>query len=532
MTVLSRKRCPQCAERGEDTRGDNLAVYSDGVYCFSCGYRTGGGIPRAQPKETKMETIHTFALSKRGGLKKACGFYKAGETLSSYSTAFVFNYCDKAGVAVAQKVKERGQDWVIRGDSSKMTLYGQWLFSPNPKLSIVITEGEIDCLSVAEAQGCQWPVVSVPHGAGSAYKHLQENLDYLQGFREVILAFDSDQPGKDAIKKCVKLFEPGKVKIVHWPEGCKDANEVFLKEGGKALDGYIYRATSYKPEKIITVSDIRDEILKKPAMGLSWPWPSMTRLLRGVQPRKLLVFLGAPKQGKTTVGLECAHHMVFEHGMKVGIISFEQAASETYQRLCGIQLNKKIHDPETIWTNDEIAEPLDKLEGKVYCVDDTHIRDFEELRLWVRYMSIGLGCKFLIIDNLSNIAATFKTDERKGIDYAMIEMEALARTLDTTIVLMAHLSKPMKGGRQFDEGKHISMHDGRGSDGIAQHCTDMIGIERNAQSEDLRIRNEVTMRILACRSFGESRGQTFSLTYDPDTGRIREMATRTVDVII
>ena len=37
--ATGKERCPQCAERGKDTMGDNLAVFSDGhAYCFACGY--------------------------------------------------------------------------------------------------------------------------------------------------------------------------------------------------------------------------------------------------------------------------------------------------------------------------------------------------------------------------------------------------------------------------------------------------------------------------------------------------------------
>ncbi len=39
--VVAKERCPRCAKRGMDTRGNNLAVYSDGhSYCYGCGYFT------------------------------------------------------------------------------------------------------------------------------------------------------------------------------------------------------------------------------------------------------------------------------------------------------------------------------------------------------------------------------------------------------------------------------------------------------------------------------------------------------------
>ena len=46
--VVSRKRCPKCAAQGNDTSGNNLAVYDDGhSYCYACEFYVRG---------TKMET--------------------------------------------------------------------------------------------------------------------------------------------------------------------------------------------------------------------------------------------------------------------------------------------------------------------------------------------------------------------------------------------------------------------------------------------------------------------------------------------
>ena len=46
--LLSKERCPACAELGNDTTADNLAVYSDGhTWCFACGYSRIGNIVRS-----------------------------------------------------------------------------------------------------------------------------------------------------------------------------------------------------------------------------------------------------------------------------------------------------------------------------------------------------------------------------------------------------------------------------------------------------------------------------------------------------
>ena len=50
---------------------------------------------------------------------------------------------------------------------------------------VVITEGELDAASWAEIQPT-WPVVSLPHGAASAKKSIQKNMEWLQQWDEIV----------------------------------------------------------------------------------------------------------------------------------------------------------------------------------------------------------------------------------------------------------------------------------------------------------------------------------------------------------
>ena len=67
----------------------------------------------------------------------------------------------------------------------------------------MLTEGEIDCLSVAQAGNLRWPVVSVPNGCAiEAVKAVKANWEYLNQFDEVIVMFDQDQVGQAAAQGC------------------------------------------------------------------------------------------------------------------------------------------------------------------------------------------------------------------------------------------------------------------------------------------------------------------------------------------
>ena len=58
-----------------------------------------------------------------------------------------------------------------------------------------------------------WAVVSLPTGAASAKKSIQKNLQFLQGYDQIVLFFDNDEPGIEASKSAATVLPPGKVYI-------------------------------------------------------------------------------------------------------------------------------------------------------------------------------------------------------------------------------------------------------------------------------------------------------------------------------
>ena len=89
---------------------------------------------------------------------------------------------------------------------------------------LVITEGELDAMSVSQAQGNRWPVVSVPSGAQGAAKAIRDNLEFVESFETVVLCFDNDDPGRTAAQECALLLSPGKAKVCVFP--LKDASDM------------------------------------------------------------------------------------------------------------------------------------------------------------------------------------------------------------------------------------------------------------------------------------------------------------------
>ena len=135
-------------------------------------------------------------------------------------------------------------------------------------------------------------VVSLPHGAGAAAKDLAKLLPSIrQYFKEVVLVFDRDEPGRQAVEEVCKIAPD----FLSAELPCKDANEC-LEEGHikTAFAAVMFRGAKPKNSRIIMGSSLRDVAKKRPEFGLSWPWQGLTDLTRGIR-RKETYYFGAGK---------------------------------------------------------------------------------------------------------------------------------------------------------------------------------------------------------------------------------------------
>ena len=180
--VAGKEPCPECRKLGNDASGDNLARYTDGgAYCFACGHseRGEGEVSSAAPaspgkKKALITDLEYRALVKRGISEETCKHfgYSVG-TSSQGKTVHVARY-ERDG-KVAQKIRDSKKNFAVLGDKGAMGLFGQQLWRDGGK-KVVITEGEIDAMSVSQLQQNKWPVVSVPNGAQGAAKSIAEAI--------------------------------------------------------------------------------------------------------------------------------------------------------------------------------------------------------------------------------------------------------------------------------------------------------------------------------------------------------------------
>lgn len=520
--VLEKIACPKCSKTG---KGSSFAVYDDGhKYCFECGHlENEKATGESQPK--KSGTNFSYGVFKditdRGITKETCKKFNYSIVEKNGKTFQVANYCNLEGDLVAQKARSETKKFYWKGDTSSLYMFGQHLYTPNKNLFLTITEGEIDTLSVAEMQGSNYPVVSIHSGAGSAFQTFKENLKWLMGFKHIVLAFDMDEAGQSAARECATLFEPGYCKIAKFE--LKDANEMLLAGKGKEFINALFSAESFRPDGIVCLRDIKDKCLIPPKMGISWPWPTLTKLTYGIQQGGIYTIGAGSGIGKTSFMNDVLLHLVSKENKKIGIFSFEEEPALTGQKLAGGLLNTRLHVPGSSFNEQLVSSTLDTIADNVYLYDHYGVVDMDSVSYNIRYLVKGVGCDVVVVDPFTMLTAGFK-DERKDIDAAMATFRKLAQELKCIFFLVSHLAKPMDGD-SYEEGRRVVPAAFRGSNSIQMFSYFMIGLERNKLSENKEEKNITKVRILKDRLTGEADGATIELRYDTYSGKLVERDT-------
>lgn len=460
------------------------------------------------------------ALTKRGLSAETCEKfgYKIGKDKAGKPVQ-IAPYFDGPQMA-AQKLRYPSKDFKFIGEPKRVGLYGQQLWRETGKM-VVITEGEIDCMTVSQLQGNKWPVVSVPNGAQGAKKSIQKNLEWLERFDTVVLMFDMDDAGKEATAECAPLFTPGKCKVASLP--LKDANEMLLAGRGPEVIDAIWGAKLYRPDGIVSVSDLIGELNKPIEMGLSWPWPSLTAATYGIRPDEMYALGAGTGMGKSEVWKEVMVHLAYTHGEKVGGIFLEEAPAHTVRCLAGKLDSKRYHVPNAGWTQEEFDAAVSGLASsdRIFLYNHFGYTDYEVIKSRIRYLVVSLGCKHIFLDHVTALVSGDREgDERKQLDYIMTDLASLLRELHFTLYFISHLTTA--DGTPHEEGGRVMIRHFRGSRAIGQWSSFMFGLERNQQEEDESKRHVSTFRILKDRYTGEGTGKTFYLGYDASTGRLTE----------
>ena len=425
------------------------------------------------------------------------------------------------GRSVGWKVRTLPKSFRFTGSNAGVELFGQSVGIKGKQL--VITEGELDAMAVAQAYhdhyGKYYTVVSLPSATG--IRSLIDNLDWVRSFDEVVLLLDQDEPGQKATAEAAKAIGVGKVKIGKLTE--KDPSDEYLKHGKAAIMQAIWSAQPYSPAGIISGAEVWDEYIKR-QNTVSVPYPpcmaGINDKVKGMRQGEIVLFTSGTGSGKSTLIKEIILDLLDKTDDKIGLVSLEESPGDTAEKLIQMKLQKNLSIQEVPLDEQRTAFDSVFSDGRLVLLD--HQGSISDGGLMDKIHSLAaMGCKYIILDHLT-IAVSEGAEGLTGneaIDKTMSDLLKITKQYDIWMGVISHLRKAM-GGTSFEEGKIASLDDMKGSGSIKQIAFDVIAFARNLTAETEDERNIVEMSVLKSRYTGLT-GPAGRARYDFDTCRLR-----------
>lgn len=312
--------------------------------------------------------------------------------------------------------------------------------------TLVLTEGQIDSLSCAEA-GIE-NAVSVPTGA-KGFTWFPHCFDFMQRFDKLIVFGDYERDEISLLDEMVKRFRHGSVYHVKSEDykGCKDANELLLAYGVEAVKTAVNNAVRVKNKYIKDLSYVQeknlDEMEKIPT-GIYL----LDKCLKGFFFGQVVVLTGRRGAGKSTQlsqfvchGLSAGYN-VFCYSAELSDWQFKnwidrQLAGPRHIESTGEDY--KVTLPEKNWINEWYKNRLFMYDNE-YLPEEDEVA--EPLLNIIERAVLQYECRIITIDNLMTALEDDQTtDLYRQQSVFMKKLVRLARELNVLIFLVCHPKK-------------------------------------------------------------------------------------------
>ncbi len=443
----------QCLRASCGAKGNMITLAKD--FNFDIGLATEYYAPKKPYKKLpnkkpspKPKAIE-YMLS-RGISEKTTQKYRI-TTQDKNTDVLVFPFYDENNVLqivkyrnmAYQKGSKGSKEWCEKG--CKPILFGMNECSTEKSDTLVITEGQIDSLSVAESGIPN--AVSVPTGA-KGFTWLPYCWDFCKQFKTIVVFGDYEKGKITLLDELKARFDSVKHIREKDYKGCKDANELLQKYGSgavrKAIENAVFTENKHiKP--LVSVERKSYAEIENFKSRLS----TLNKMIGGFYMGTLTIITGERGLGKSTfasqLGLDAIrsgytcffysgelNDWQFQNWMEVNMFGPEN-------------LNRHSRDGYVYWTTKAEYQPLvnNWYKDKAYLYDNSMVdNEAESLMETIEIAIKQYACRVIFIDNLMTAISDDLTSDlyRQQSNFTR-KLKSIAIRFDVCIFLVAHPRK-------------------------------------------------------------------------------------------
>ena len=499
------RKCPFCGSSG---KGDDYTFSinrEEGVYnCFrgSCG--ASGNLKQlaeklnirmaddysnihvseknySKPKQkilTPQEQVYKY-FTGRMISKKTVDFAEVGMTDKGWIS---YNYKDEKGELTFRKFRSVKQKKIMREKDTKPIFY--MMDKINSFESVIITEGEEDCLSIWEAGYTN--AVSLPSGC-SDMTAITNCWEWINSFNEIIIWTDSDKAGVKAREEISHRLGEYKCKYIE-SEKFPDANDALKFGGVEKLKEIIESAEYIAINEVIKLSGIDIYKNEDHQEHVDSGFNHINKMTHGGYRRgDVILWTGYTSSGKSTILSQELTHFI-EQKEKICVYSSESAnkkiATTLYSQCCEEAKMKRNFNKKYGYEYHTVTEAnCDLIRSwvgdKFFVMKDGYSGKYTDLFKLFLSIHLRYNVKTFVIDNLATILPYSQSSLNDTQTAFIEEAQLFAVENNVTVHIVAHQ-------KNLTEGKkpRPSLYGVMGSSNLSNLADVVIGIERLTEEDE------------------------------------------------
>lgn len=489
----TKTKCPKCSDSRKNKSDYPLSVnITIGEFnCHNCGWK-GNVRTHERKREFKKYEKPPQDVLKNIELKEKTGqwFLKRGITRKTIDKFMVFSKEEwmpqtqgkencvcfpyfRDGEIVNIKYRSAAKHFkLVKG--AELIFYN--LNTIGDKRYCIITEGEIDCMSVYEAgygvaqdispeaellndKFSKWCVVSVPNGASKG----NSNLDYLDncadwfiGLHEIIVATDDDVAGHALRDELIRRLGVERCKILSYPieeavqldnglkRRCKDLNEILQWLGKDVVINCIENAQQIPVDGVYYVDDIFTSMLDNFRKGVQLAPTTRIDVMDEYfrwKKGEINLCTGYGNHGKSFFMLQLMLIKSIYDGWKWAVFSPENfPANDFYDDLIEMFVGKWLKD----MSEEEYIEACLFIDQHIFYVYPDNQHDIQSIHEKFRHLVLKKGVDGVMVDPFNQLDHNQKAFQREDqyLSEVFKDIKRFALLNNISYNIVAHPKNP------------------------------------------------------------------------------------------